>query len=80
MRLKHPGKRAIKAWIVRQMADDPELSILVDLALSADRRSWLRAFDQPESIATISTPWGPMSRWFAASTIVKDWSKLWKAR
>ena len=80
MRIKHPNKKAVREWIVKVMMDDPHLSVLVDLAFSGNRRAWIESFTLPEAIDEIDTPWGRMTRWFAASTIVQDWSKVWPQR
>lgn len=80
MRIKYPNKKTVQAWIVKEMIDDPHLSVLVDLALSENRRAWVQSVVLPEALDQIATPWGRMSRWFAAATIVKDWSKVWPTR
>lgn len=81
MRLKYPNKKTVRDWIVKVMVDDPDLSVLVDLAFSENRRAaWIESVTLPEALDQIDTPWGPMTRWFAAHTIVKDWSKVWPRR
>lgn len=86
MRIRYPNKKTVRDWIVKVMMDDPHLSVLVDLALSSgehgskSRRAWVKSWDLPEAIEQIETPWGRMMRWVAASTITKDWSKVWQQR
>jgi hypothetical protein len=81
MLIKHPNKGTVREWIVKVMMNDPHLSVLVDLASSENRRrAWVESSTSPEAIEQIHTPWGPMTRWFAAHTIVKDWSKVWPRR
>lgn len=77
MKLSYPTRPVIRAWIIQTMADDPELHALADLCRVKDQRAFDRAFDAPSSVETISTPWGPMTRWFAASTMVREWRKAW---
>lgn len=80
MRIKYPNKETVRAWIVKMMIDDPALSVLVDLKQSNRRQAWVESVLLPEALDQIDTPWGRMTRWFAAHTIVKDWSKVWPPR
>ena len=77
---KYPSNKAARDWIVKVMMDDPHLSVLIDLALSGNRRAWVESFSLPETIDEIDTPWGRMTRWFAAHTITKNWNKVWPQR